>query len=51
MRGQLVYFGTYTGGKSKGIYISRFDPTTGRLTCAGTGGGDKEPQLPGDPSE
>ena len=28
----LVYIGTYTGAKSKGIYLSRFDPTTGRLT-------------------
>jgi len=29
----LVYFGTYTTGKSKGIYVSRFDPATGRLTA------------------
>ena len=29
----LVYFGTYTGAKSKGIYVSRFDPATGRLTA------------------
>jgi 6-phosphogluconolactonase len=28
----LVYFGTFTGAKSKGIYISRFDSTTGSLT-------------------
>lgn len=28
----LVYFGTYTGPKSKGIYVSRLDPATGRLT-------------------
>ena len=28
----LVYIGTYTGAKSKGIYVSRFDPATGRLT-------------------
>jgi 6-phosphogluconolactonase len=28
----LVYFGTYTGGKSKGIYVSRFDAATGKLT-------------------
>lgn len=26
-----MYFGTYTGAKSKGIYVSRFDPATGRL--------------------
>ncbi len=29
---RLVYFGTYTGAKSKGIYVSRFDTATGRLT-------------------
>ena len=28
-----VYIGTYTGGKSKGIYVSRFDAATGRLTA------------------
>ena len=27
----LVYFGTYTGKKSKGIYVARFDSTTGKL--------------------
>ena len=27
----LVYIGTYTGGKSKGIYVSRFDSVSGRL--------------------
>jgi 6-phosphogluconolactonase len=27
-----VYFGTYTGAKSKGIYVARFDPATGGLT-------------------
>ena len=27
-----VYFGTYTGGKSKGIYASRLDLATGRLS-------------------
>ncbi|HEX5221923.1 MAG TPA: lactonase family protein [Verrucomicrobiae bacterium] len=31
-----VYVGTYTGPKSKGIYLSRFNSTSGRLT---------EPQL------
>src|SRR5262245_20194730 len=30
----LVYFGTYTGKKSKGIYVSRLDETTGRLSPA-----------------
>ena len=28
-----VYFGTYTGARSKGIYVSRFDTATGRLTA------------------
>ncbi len=28
----LVYLGTYTGTKSQGIYVSRFDPQTGWLT-------------------
>lgn len=32
----LVYFGTYTGAKSKGVYLSRFDAETGKLS---------EPQL------
>lgn len=27
----LVYFGTYTSGKSQGIYVSRFDSATGQL--------------------
>src|SRR4051794_8331709 len=26
-----VYFGTYSGGSSKGIYRSEFDSTTGKL--------------------
>ena len=35
--GRLVWFGTYTNGaagrpKSEGIYVSRFDTATGRLT-------------------
>jgi len=28
----LVYFGTYTSGISKGIYVARFDSTTGKLS-------------------
>ena len=28
----LVYFGTYTGEKSKGIYASRLDLASGALT-------------------
>ena len=27
----LVYIGTYTGGKSKGIHVARFDSASGRL--------------------
>jgi 6-phosphogluconolactonase len=30
----LVYFGTYTGKKSKGIYVSRLDTATGKLGAA-----------------
>src|SRR4029453_4533113 len=30
--GMLVYFGTYTDGTSKGIYVSRLDPSTGTLS-------------------
>ena len=29
----FVYFGTYTGAKSQGIYVSRFDTASGRLTA------------------
>jgi 6-phosphogluconolactonase len=29
----LVYFGTYTGAKSKGIYVSRFDVSSGALSA------------------
>jgi 6-phosphogluconolactonase len=31
----LVYFGTYTGQKSKGVYAYRFDAATARLTSLG----------------
>src|SRR5262245_14502654 len=30
---QLVYFGTYTGAKSKGIYVSRLNLATGKLSA------------------
>ena len=33
-REYFVYFGTYTGAKSKGIYVSRFDTVTGKLAAA-----------------
>jgi len=29
----MVYFGTYTRGASKGIYVSRFDPAAGKLSA------------------
>ena len=29
----LVYFGTYTGARSRGIYLSRFNPNTGVLSA------------------
>jgi 6-phosphogluconolactonase len=29
----LAYFGTYTGKKSKGIYVARFNPKTGQLSA------------------
>jgi 6-phosphogluconolactonase len=29
----FVYFGTYTGGSSKGIYVSRLDMDTGKLSA------------------
>jgi 6-phosphogluconolactonase len=31
-RTQLVYFGTYTGQKSQGIYVAEFEPATGKLS-------------------
>ncbi len=31
-RNYHVYFGTYTGAKSKGIYVSQFDSRTGKLS-------------------
>src|SRR5437867_8689349 len=31
-KSMLVYIGTYTGEGSKGIYVSRFDAASGRLT-------------------
>jgi 6-phosphogluconolactonase len=30
---QFVYFGTYTRGTSQGIYVSRFDSASGKLTA------------------
>ena len=44
----LVYFGTYTGAKSKGIYVSRFDPATGRLYVVAA---DVDPAAPVPPNK
>ena len=43
----LVYFGTYTGPTSKGIYVSRLNLESGALTPPRVGGRDEESQLPG----
>ncbi len=42
---QLVYFGTYTSARSKGIYVSRFDPATGRLGAAELAAETKNPSF------
>jgi 6-phosphogluconolactonase len=41
----LVYFGTYTGAKSKGIYVSRFDPATGRLSAPELAAATRNPSF------
>ena len=41
----LVYFGTYAGAKSKGIYISRFDSTTGKLSTPELSAETKNPTF------
>lgn len=41
----IVYFGTYTGPKSSGIYMSRFDPATGALTPPQLAGEVKNPSF------
>lgn len=40
-----VYFGTYTGGKSRGIYASRLDVATGKLTAPELVGEAKNPSF------
>ena len=45
-RGELlVYVGTYTSGKSEGIYLYRFDLTSGKLRHAATTKGVKDPSF------
>ena len=41
----LVYFGTYTGAKSRGIYVSRFDSATGRLSAPELAAETKNPAF------
>jgi len=41
----LVYFGTYTAGKSKGIYVSRFDAATGKLGAPELAAETKNPSF------
>jgi 6-phosphogluconolactonase len=45
--GQLVWFGTYTGGpaNSEGIYVSRFDAATGKLTAPVLAAAAKNPSF------
>lgn len=41
----IVYFGTYTAAKSKGIYVSRFDATTGKLGAPELAAETKNPSF------
>lgn len=41
----LVYLGTYTGPKSKGIYVYRFDPATGKLSPMGLAAETENPSF------
>jgi len=41
----LVYFGTYTGPKSKGIYVSRFNPATGSLSAPELAASTRNPSF------
>ena len=44
---QFVWFGTYSGGpaNSEGIYVSRFDTTTGKLTVPVLAAAVKNPSF------
>src|SRR5690349_20615905 len=44
-RPMLVYIGTYTGAKSKGIYVSRFDIGNGRLSAPESAVETKSPSF------
>lgn len=41
----FVYIGTYTGPKSKGIYVSRFDPANGKLAAPELAAETKNPSF------
>src|SRR5688572_505841 len=41
----LVFFGTYTGAKSQGIYVSRFDNKTGKLSAPELAAETKSPSF------
>ena len=43
--GRLLYVGTYTRGKSEGIYVSRMDPETGAVTVESSVGGVSNPSF------
>lgn len=40
-----VYFGTYTGKVSKGVYVSKFDPATGALSDPELAGETRSPSF------
>lgn len=41
----IAYVGTYTKGKSKGIYAWRFNPSSGKLTSLGLAGESSNPSF------
>jgi 6-phosphogluconolactonase len=41
----LVYFGTYTSTNTKGIYVSRFDSDTGKLSAPELVAETKKPDV------
>ena len=48
----LVYIGTYTRGASEGVYVYRFDASTGSMEHLSTAGGLQNPTfLAIDPAE
>lgn len=44
-REYFVYFGTYTGAKSKGIYVARFDDKSGKLSAPELAAETKSPSF------